>query len=409
MTKPQPLRDTKILLGVTGGIAVYKSAELCRMLQRAGAQVRVVMSEAACRFVTPLTFETLTGHPVGIHMFGDTGGTGGTGGVISHIELAKFADILVVAPATADYMARCAQGRANDLLAAVTLAHEGPIIFAPAMNTGMWRNFATERNVSDLVENHGWHMVPPGEGHLACGDQGPGRLAELGDILDAVCAVRRPKLMGKKVVITAGPTAEDIDPVRSITNRSSGIMGCELARMALYHAALEVTVILGPCPAEPPWGSRVIPIRSAREMQVAVNAEAETADVVIMAAAVSDWRPATIPPEKLKRADGTIPLPLVPNPDILGELGARMAGRDRPILVGFALETDNLLDSAQDKLKRKQVHIMVGNMARDALESATTEAVILEDNGAVWESGRVTKTELADAIIDRISRRFAQS
>jgi phosphopantothenoylcysteine decarboxylase/phosphopantothenate--cysteine ligase len=331
---------------------------------------------------------------------------GRTAGALEHISLGDEAEVLVVAPATADYIARCACGRASDLISAVTLAFARPVVFAPAMNSNMWRNPATQRNVNTLVELHGWHMVSPEEGELACGWTGTGRMAEPADIATAVAALFAQRLCGKKIVITTGPTVEDIDPVRCITNRSSGRMGCAIARAAILQGAKTV-LIKGPCAAEAPPGATFIPVRSALDMQRAVMTESEDADAVVMVAAVADWRPEQVAGEKLKK-DGSdaLTLRLVPNPDILAELGQKSTASNGPLLVGFALETENLIASAREKLARKKIHMIVANRAADALEKNTTAAVIIEDSGLETDSGPMTKDALAAMLVERIAARL---
>jgi phosphopantothenoylcysteine decarboxylase/phosphopantothenate--cysteine ligase len=395
------MQGRKILLGVTGGIAAYKAAELCRRLVKAGADVRVVMSEAACEFITPLTMETLSGKPVPVRMFGRTAGA------LEHIDLPNDAELLVVAPATADYLARCAHGRASDLISSVTLAFTGPVIAAPAMNVNMWSNPATRRNVATLEGEHGWRIVAPERGELACGAVGEGRMAELDAILGAVAAVLRADLDGLRVVVAAGPTEEAIDPVRFISNRSSGRMGYAIAAAACRRGAA-VTLVTGPTGLEPPRLASVIRVRTALEMERAVSEAAPGADAVVMVAAVADFRPARASATKLKKAGGgTAPtLELVQNPDILAGLGARFAGAARPVRVGFALETEEVVAAARAKLAAKGAHMIVGNLASDALGGEDNTAVLVDDAGLERHTGHLPKPALADVILDWLAARL---
>jgi phosphopantothenoylcysteine decarboxylase/phosphopantothenate--cysteine ligase len=394
------MQGRKILLGVTGGIAAYKAAELCRLLVKAGADVRVVMSEAACEFITPLTMETLSGKPVPVKMFGRTAGA------LEHIDLPRDAELLLVAPATADYLARCAHGRASDLISSVTLAFTGPVVAAPAMNANMWSNPATRRNVATLEADHGWHIVPPEHGELACGTEGTGRMAALDAILRAASDVLSGDLKGLRILVAAGPTEEAIDPVRFISNRSSGRMGYAIAAAAGRRGAT-VSLVTGPTALEPPRGAAVIRVRTALEMERAVNDLAQGADAVIMAAAVADFRPARPSAAKIKKTGGAAPaLELLQNPDILAGLGARFAGSKRPVLVGFALETEALADASRTKLVAKRCHLIVGNLASDALGGDDNTAILVDDAGLERSTGRVAKSALADDILDWLAARL---
>jgi len=396
------MRGRRILLGVTGGIAAYKSAELCRMMVKAGADVRVIMSEAACEFIAPLTMETLSGKSVPVKMFGRTVGA------LEHIDLATEAELFVVAPATADYLARCAGGRACDLISSVTLAFAGPVIAAPAMNVNMWNNPATRRNTALLEREHGWRIVPPGSGELACGVVGTGRMAALEDIFASIESAFLRDLDGRRVVVSAGPTEEEIDPVRFVSNRSSGRMGYAIAEAARRRGA-KVTLVAGPTALEPPRGVELVRVHSAVEMETAVNAAAGVADAVVMAAAVADFRPSHRSESKLKKEEGEAVrvLELVRNPDILAGLGARFAREKLPVLVGFALETENLLAAAQAKLAAKGANLIVGNLAQDGLGGGDNSAVLVDDAGLVRETGRVTKSALAELILDWIAARLS--
>ena len=390
------LKGTHILLGITGGIAAYKSAELCRLFVKAGATVQVVMSEAACEFITPLTMEALSGNPVPVHMFGRTRGA------LEHIDLPTEADMMVIAPATADYLARCATGRASDLISSVTLAFDGPVVAAPAMNTNMYNNPATQRNLLTLQKSHGWRFVEPDTGDLACGIQGKGRMAEPADILEYIVQSMPRDLANKKVIVTAGPTVEDIDPVRYISNRSSGKTGYAIAARARARGA-EVTLISGPVAIEPPNDCPTIHVRSAREMEAAVNAHSDSADAIVMCAAVADYRPASVSEKKIKKSS-LQNIEMIPNPDILAGLGKKYQGKTKPRLIGFALETENLKENATEKLNRKGAYAIVSNLAADALEGDQTRVAIFLTSGETIQTETVPKTALADMVLDLICR-----
>jgi phosphopantothenoylcysteine decarboxylase/phosphopantothenate--cysteine ligase len=395
------MKGRRILLGVTGGIAAYKSAELCRMLVKQGAVVQVVMSEAACRFITPLTMATLSGRPAPVGMFDREDGG------VSHIELADDSEFLVVAPATADYLARCAAGRADDLISAVTLAFTGPVLAAPAMNTNMWDNPATRRNVQTLSTEHGWRFVEPGTGELACGWTGPGRMAEPAEIARAMGSLLNDDLAGSRLLVTAGPTVEDVDPVRFVSNRSSGRMGYALAERAAHRGA-DVVLITGPTALPSPGGVEIVHIRSAAELEHEVSERATGSDAVIMAAAVADYRPASAAKHKLKKdqGGGGLTLELERNPDILAGLGERFPGSEKPILVGFSLETKNLERAARTKLEAKGAQIIVGNLAADAIGGDETSALIIDDRGHADQMRSVGKGELAERILDLVRDRI---
>jgi phosphopantothenoylcysteine decarboxylase/phosphopantothenate--cysteine ligase len=397
------LSKRQILLGITGGIAAYKSAELCRLFVKAGAEVQVVMSRAACEFITPLTLETLSGRPVPVEMFERRVGK------VQHIDLAGGAEIMVVAPATADYLARAAQGRASDLISAVTLAFDGPIVAAPAMNTGMWNNPATRRNIETLSQLHGWQFAQPGTGDLACGWSGPGRMAEPAEILAAVAGTLRHDLAGRRIMVTAGPTVEDLDPVRFLGNRSTGRTGYAIAEAAARRGA-EVILVSGPTALAPPAGVELVPVRSAIEMEQAVAPRAADCDGIVMTAAVADYRPAERSEHKLKKGapDERRVLELVRNPDILAGLGQRFADGGGPVLVGFALETRDLEAAARRKLDSKGANLIVANLAADGFGGDDTRAVILGDDGSATETGPISKRALADAILDQLGQRLAK-
>lgn len=350
----QRLYRKRIVLGVGGGIAAYKSAELIRRLRDQGAEVQVVMTQAGREFITPLTLQALSGHPVHLDLLDPAAEA-----AMGHIELARWADLVLIAPATADLMARLAQGIANDLLTTLALATDAPLALAPAMNQAMWRDPATQANARLLAER-GLSLFGPAEGSQACGDVGPGRMLEPGEIAERVAGCfQGGRLTGRHVLITAGPTQENIDPVRYITNHSSGKMGFALAEAAA-EAGARVTLVSGPVHLPTPGRVDRIDVVSARDMLAACEA-AMPCDLLIAAAAVADYRPEVVAPQKLKKdpssGDGLL-LQLVRNPDILATLAQRP---DRPFSVGFAAETENLLEYATRKLKAKNLDLIVAN------------------------------------------------
>lgn len=395
----------RIALGVTGGVAAYKAAELVRRLQQEGLDVQVVMTRAAREFITPLTFAALTGQRVITEMFAEEDrGPANIESAIEHIAVAQRIDLLLVAPATADVLARMAQGVANDFLTTLYLATRAPVIVAPAMNVNMWEHPATQHNVATL-RARGVHVVAPEEGYLACGMSGPGRLAGIEAILDAVRQVLGLKrdLVGETVLVTAGPTCEDLDPVRVLTNRSSGKMGFALAEAALRRGA-RVILISGPTHLLPPQNAEFLPVRTTEEMRRAVLEQARAASVVIMAAAVADFRPAEPQTTKIKRTSGGLTVALEPTPDILAELARDRGNR---ILVGFAAETDHLAENAQAKLEAKGLDLVVANdvTRADAGFDVDTNVVTLFVRGAApVELPRMTKREVADRVLDEVVR-----
>lgn len=348
----QHLVNKHIVLGVTGGIAAYKSADLVRRLREAGADVRVVMTTAAKEFITPLTLQAVSGNPVHDDLF-DLKAEAAMG----HIELARWADLLLVAPATADFMARLLAGEANDLLTTLCLATKAPIALAPAMNQGMWKNAATQENVNGL-QAKGVKIVGPAEGSQACGDVGLGRMSEPLEIVDFVSKqFQTGRLSGKKVVITAGPTREAIDPVRYLSNASSGKMGYALARAAV-EAGAEVVLISGPVDIQKPERVKSIDVVSADDMLRAVMSEVMECDVFFSVAAVSDYRCKTVAQQKIAKQEAHMTLHLERNPDIVSEVAHLPK---RPIVIGFAAETDNLLANAKTKLVKKKLDMIVAN------------------------------------------------
>jgi phosphopantothenoylcysteine decarboxylase/phosphopantothenate--cysteine ligase len=390
------LKGKKIVLGVTGGIAAYKAAELVRELVRVEAEVYVVMTKGAQAFVTPLTFQTLSGNKVTTELFSLIEES-----EIGHISLADRADVLVIAPATANIIGKIAGGIADDLLTTIIMATKAPVLLAPAMNVHMWENTICQENIEKL-RSRGYHFVDPESGELACGYEGKGRLAEVSSIVEEISSILSPKdLTGETILITAGPTEEPIDPVRFITNRSSGKMGFALARAARRRGA-EVTLINGPVAIPAPQQVKCIGVRSAAQMQEAVLTNLETASILLMAAAVSDYRPQKTASGKIKKSEAKTVLELERNPDILTEAGKRKGQR---ILVGFAAETENLLQNARGKLKEKNLDLIVANdvtLLGAGFKVDTNIVKILDRSGKVEELPLLTKEELADRILDRI-------
>ncbi|MEN9480207.1 MAG: bifunctional phosphopantothenoylcysteine decarboxylase/phosphopantothenate--cysteine ligase CoaBC [Pseudomonadota bacterium] len=388
------LQGKRIVLGVTGGIAAYKAAELLRLLSKQGADVQVAMSEGATHFVTPTTFQALSGKPVFTDQWDAR-----MPNAMAHIDLSRQADLILIAPASADFLARTAHGLADDLLATMVLARDCPLLVAPAMNRQMWENPATQRNMAQLVAD-GVQILGPACGEQACGEVGAGRMLEPEEILEEVIAFFAPKLLaGKKVFITAGPTFEAIDPVRGITNLSSGRMGYALARAA-RHAGAMVTLVSGPVSFSAPQGVDRINVRSALEMHAAVMAQAGAADIFIGVAAVADYRVANAAEHKLKKDTGGIPpITLVENPDILAEVAAL---KDGPFCVGFAAESQNLEAYAQAKRKKKNIPLIVGNLIQDGFGGDNNTLVLFDEAGAhPLESA--AKSVLAGQLIEHIA------
>ncbi len=394
-----------VALGVTGGIGAYKAVEVARGLQKRGHDVVAIMTRSARRFVTPLTFEAITRRRVITTQWAP-----GMNADIEHIALTTEVDLLLVAPATANIIGKFAQGIADDFLTSFYLALRTPILIAPAMNTNMFEHPAVVANMATLAAR-GVRFVEPGSGYLACGWVGKGRLAEPDDIVSAVEHVLAPRsaatLNGARVLISAGPTYEDLDPVRYIGNRSSGKMGLALAEEALHRGA-HVTVVLGPSSQTPPTGASVVPVRSAAEMHAAMTERAATADIVIMAAAVADYTLAAGPaPQKLSKSptQDTLTLSLVKTRDILADLGRARGASARPLLVGFAAETSDVIAKAREKLKAKQVDLIVANdvSRADAGFEVDTNAATLVSADGLEELPLQSKRELAGRILDRVS------
>lgn len=403
------LRDRVVVVGVSGGIAAYKACELVRRLRERGATVIAVMTPAACEFVTPLTLQALTANPVVTGLWGDQQprftlpleSRARVGGRVEHVDVAEAADCLVIAPATADLMARLVHGVAPDALTTIALASAAPLVVAPAMDLQMWRAPATQDNVREL-RARGATIVGPATGFLASGLVGPGRLAEIPDIVAAIEAAlaRTQSLKGVRVLVGAGRTEEALDPVRVLTNRSSGRMGFALAEAARDRGA-DVTVVAGPVSVEPPHGVTLVPVTTAEDMLHAMRSHAASADVVLMAAAVADYKPAKASARKLKRGAGPLTLELAPNPDILKTLGAaRTSGQ---VLVGFALETNDGVANARAKLHAKGADLIVLNSPADGIGGDTNRATLVEAKRA-QALPVCPKRELAEAILDRVQQ-----
>jgi phosphopantothenoylcysteine decarboxylase/phosphopantothenate--cysteine ligase len=385
-----------IVLGVTGGIACYKAVELVRLLVTKGFSVQVVMTRGAMEFVTPLTFQTLSGRPVASETFNLTQES-----QIGHINLADSAAAFVIAPATANIIGKIAAGIADDLLTTVLLATRAPVLIAPAMNIHMYEHPIVRANLRRLAEI-GYHLMEPDAGYLACGYEGKGRLPDPEKILAGVVGLLKPRdLAGEKILITAGPSREPIDPVRYISNRSSGKMGYALARAGALRGA-EVVLVSGPTALDPPSGARVIAVTTAAEMRSAVLQEFPSCTTVIMAAAVADYHAAAIAENKIKRGDGSLELRLEPNPDILKELGAIKDGK---LLVGFAAETEDLVKNATRKLREKNLDMIIANdvtLPGSGFDVDTNVATIVDATGTPESLPLLSKDELADRIYDTL-------
>lgn len=388
------LSGQKIVLAVTGSIAAYKSCELLRLLIKRGAEVSVIMTEAAQRFVTPLSFQALGAKKV------YTGDWGDSTTAIPHIEATKEASLFLVAPATANILAKAAQGLADDLLSAAILAARCPVAYAPAMNAFMWHNQATQRNVTQLTQD-GAIFLGPDSGEQACGDIGSGRMLEPEDIIELLQGAFSPRLLDRcRVLITAGPTYEPIDPVRGITNLSSGKQGFAIAKAAALAGA-EVTLIAGKCDLKTPAGVKRIDVTTAREMYDAVMQEVTQHEIFISVAAVADWRVANASDHKIKKEFAGAPdLQFEENPDILASVAAL---ENAPYCVGFAAETDNLIDNARAKLYRKNVPLIVANLVSDAMNQ-DTNAVVFVERDAATPLAKATKEHIAQALIAKIAQ-----
>ena len=391
------LIDKQIVLGVTGGIAAYKACELVSRLKKQGAHVRVVLTENGAKFVPPLTFETLSGNPVLTDTFAPRDS-------LAHISLAKWADAFVIAPATANCLAKLACGIADDLLSTTALAMTAPVLLAPAMNANMWRHPATQANLKTLLAR-GVRTVGPGTGHLACGDDDVGRMSEPAEIVEALDALLNPRrdFAGRRVLVTAGPTIERIDPVRYITNRSTGKMGYAIAEAARDRGG-EVTLVSGPVSLAAPEGVKLVPVESSAQLCAAVLEHGEAADVVIQAAAPADFRPARVAEQKIKKTGEGMTLALENTTDIAAELGRRK--RPGQVLVAFAAETEHMLENARGKLERKNADMVVANdvSRADAGFGVDTNAVTLITKDTVDALPLMSKRDAADGILDGVAR-----
>ena len=395
MTSPAPPL-TRIVLGITGGIAAYKAAHLARLFVSAGVRVDVVMTAGACRFITPMTLQALSGRPVLTDLW-----TSGADNGMGHIDLSRGADAIVVAPASADFLAKLAHGHADDLLSTLCAARDCPLLVAPAMNRQMWGNAANQRNVGQLAAD-GVVVVGPDRGEQACGETGEGRMVEPEAIFAAVVASRQPKLLaGKRVLVTAGPTFERIDPVRGITNSSSGRMGYALAQAAAEAGAV-VTLVSGPTALATPSGVVRVDVESAAEMLAAVLAQVDAADVFIAVAAVADYTPATPREQKVKKTEAPLTLELTPTVDILGTIATRPGA---PFCVGFAAESHDVDRHADEKRRRKGIPLIIANRAQDALGRPDNEVTLLDDAGR-HPLPRMDKLALARRLVGEIAARL---
>lgn len=404
------LAGKHLVLGLSGGIACYKAAELCRALIKAGASVQVVMSEAAEQFITPVTMQALSGRSVFTSQW-DNRPSAGVDNQMPHINLSREADAIVIAPASADFMAKLLHGRADDLLSLMCLARpieRVPLIVAPAMNREMWAHPATQRNVAQLRVD-GTHVLGVGQGEQACGETGDGRMLEPAELLEEIVSFFSPKpLLGRRVLISAGPTWEALDPVRGLTNRSSGKMGFAIAQAA-QRAGAEVDLVAGPVVLPTPPGVRRVDVSSALDMQAAVLALAEQADVFVAAAAVADWRPASVAEHKIKKdGSGQVPaMQWVENPDILaGVAASARAQRGDLFCVGFAAESQDVLGNAQAKRVRKGVPLLVGNLGPETF-GRDDNALILVDEHGHNELPHASKSDLARRLVAEIARRIS--
>lgn len=395
---PSEMKKPCVVLGVTGGIAAYKACELLRLLQKRGIDVFVVMTQNACRFVAPLTFETLSGHPVAVDTF-DRPQTW----EVEHIALAKRADLFLIAPATANIIGKMACGIADDMLSTTVMATRAPVLVAPAMNTGMWENAAVQQNVNTL-QARGVQFVMPVSGHLACGDSGAGKMEDVETIAEQACALLFAKkdMEGLRVMVTAGPSREALDPVRYISNRSSGKMGYAIAQAARRRGA-EVTLLSGPVSLTAPQGVTLVPFTTTQELLDRASGLAEKQDVLIQAAAPADYRAQEIAPQKIKKQGGEpMTFTLVENPDVAATLGRKK--REGQVFVGFAAETNDVLAHAQDKLARKNLDMIVANDVTrpGAGFDVDTNIVTLITRSGEEALPMLTKAEVADRILDHV-------
>ncbi len=399
------LKGKSILLGVSGGIAAYKAAELVRCFVKSEATVQVIMTANAQHFITPLTLQALSGQPVLTDLFNLEYESR-----IGHIRAARKPDMVVLAPATANLIAKIAAGIADDYLTTVLVATTVPVLICPAMNVRMYENRITQRNLQMLREL-GYHILPPAVGSLACNEEGAGRLAEIPDIFESAARVLTPpSLKGKRVLVSAGPTWEPFDPVRFITNPSTGKMGYALSAIAARRSA-EVHLVSGPGSLCAPQGVEVTKVVTAREMKDAIFKIADEMDVIIMAAAVSDYRPMDPAPQKIKKAPGDLTVTLTRNPDILASLGQTRSERKPKILVGFAAETENLIENATQKLRRKNLDFIVANdldQRGSGFACDTNQVKIIDCSGGTTDLPCMTKEEVAGHVWDLVERLMAE-
>ena len=385
----------RIMLGLTGGIAAYKAAELTRLLMKQNVAVQVAMTEAACHFITPTTMQALSGKPVLMNQW-DDGGNG-----MAHINLSRAADAIIIAPATADFIAKLAHGQADDLLSALCLARNCPLLVAPAMNRQMWENAATQRNIAQLIAD-GVTILGPASGVQACGEEGMGRMQEPAELARDILAFFQPKLLSDmRVIITAGPTYEAIDAVRGITNRSSGKMGYAVAQAALELGAV-VTLISGPTALRTPQGAQVVHVTSAAEMFEAAKQHVAACDIFIGVAAVADYRAAQPMEQKIKKSGGNLTLELMPNPDIL----SYVAGLKKPpFCVGFAAESENLREHALAKRAAKKIPLLAANLAQQAIGADDNELILFDDAGEHMLP-RADKLTQARALLQHLAKLY---
>src|SRR5579884_1503478 len=400
----------RIVLGVTGGIAAYKAAELARVLIQNGHEVQAVLTAGAEEFIRPLTFATLTGKKVITGLFSSASPDATLASSVEHIGVAQKHDLLLIAPATANAIAKLAHGIADDFLSTMYLAFRGRVVIAPAMNNNMWEHEATRANI-DILRRRGHSIVDPDNGYLACGTYGAGRLAEISEIVAAVEAAPArilSDLAGETVLITAGPTQEPIDPVRYVSNRSSGKMGYALAEAALNRGA-RVSLISGPVSLDAPAGAEVIKVRTAQEMREAVFTHLEPASIIIKCAAVADFRPTAEAKQKIKKTSARVALELDPTPDILAELGRKRGDR---LLIGFAAETENLHEEARRKLQSKNCDMIVANLVGQSdtgFESDENEVALALRTGEFIRIPRMPKRELAEEILNHATELRSQT
>lgn len=387
-------KNKSIVLGITGGIAAYKAAELVRLLVKANIDVQVVMTEAACQFITPVTMQALSGKPVFTGMWDASIPNG-----MPHIELSRAAGAIVIAPASADFIAKLVHGRADDLLSTLCLARDCSLLVAPAMNKQMWENPATQRNIAQLATD-GVSILGPDSGEQACGEIGLGRMLEAEDLLGLIEAHFQPKLLkGKKILITAGASLEMIDPVRAITNLSSGKMGYAIAQAAFGMGA-EVTLVSGASALKPPMGVSIISATSAEKMYQSVMQNIANQDIFIGVAAVADYSPVNASTQKIKKSESSLTIELKPNKDILAEVASLPSA---PFCVGFAAETKNLLEYAETKRKKKKLPLIVANLSNEAMGADDNQVTLLDNNGA-YPLAKASKRDIAIAILEHVAK-----